>query len=438
MATEEIKDDSDDWMIALLRSPIFKRLPPVNLQKILTSLEDVHFKKGEIVFAQGSEGDYYYLIKKGECLLARKPSPKAKEFKIAQLTIGDTFGEDALISGAGRSLTVTALTDVSLLRLNGQLFLSLIKTPTLKFVNYSEMQDAMKRGCVLLDVRPPDEYQDDHLEGSINEPFFLLRMQLKKLNHEKPYIVVCDNGKTSEAAAFVLLNNKIEVRVLKGGMAGITPEQKNGTADFSTEGDIGTVIASDTAVKTAFFQHFEPLVDDCCARIDFEFGLQLGKDREKISKNQYTRILEYLRSVRHDIKRDYLLKVNDIFDSSNQDSANNQTRQVNFSKVGLVSDVAATENQAIARIIRQCEQLFAEELIGLNRLFPKPHGKQMLVDFQNPILPEKLVRALAEVVTPLKLDTENKIVLYKTFQAKVFNQLGFVYRELLNNTKDGG
>lgn len=432
MAIEEIESNPDDWMIALLRSPIFKRLPPVNVQKILMALEDVHFKKDEVILTQGSEGDYYYLIKNGECLLTRKPSPKAKEIRLAQLTTGDTFGEDALISGAVRSLTVTALTDISLLRLDRQLFLSLIKNPTLKFVNYSEMQSAIKQGSVLLDVRTPDEYVSGHLDGSINEPFFSLRMQLKKLNREKPYIVVCENGKISAAAVFVLLNNKIEATVLKGGMAGITPEQENGSAIFSTRDDIGGIV-SDTAFKTIFFQYFEPLVDDCCTRIDFEFGLQLGKGREKMSKDYYMKLLEYLCSVRHDIKRDYLLKVNDIFDGSYQVTTNNQTEQIDFSKVTLTSDIAVTESQSIARIIRHCEHLFHNELTRLNRQFPNQSEKQMVVGSQNPVSPEKLVHALVEVVKSLKLNTENQIVLYNTFQANVFSQLGVIYRELLNS-----
>ncbi len=434
MAIEEIKGNPDDWMTSLLRSPIFQRLPPVNLQKILMALEDVHFKKGEVILVQGSEGDYFYLIKHGECLLARKPSPKAKEIKLAQMSTGDTFGEDALISGAGRSLTVTALTDISLLRLDMQLFLSLIKEPSLKFVNYIEMQEAMRQGAVLLDVRTPDEYVGGHLDGSINEPFFSLRMQLKTLNREKPYIVVCDNGKTSETAAFVLLNKKFEVTVLKGGMASIAPEPENGNALSSTGDDAGAIVF-DTAFKTVFFQHFEQLVDDCCTRIDFEFGLQLGNDREKMSKDQYTKLLEYLRSVRHDIKRNYLLKVNDIFDGSYQIAANKQVGQVDFSKVALTNDDAVKESQTIARIIRQCEHLFNDELFSLNKQFPIQPGKQTIVGSQNPIFPEKLIRALVEVVKPLKLNTENQIVLYKIFDAKVFSQLGLIYRELLNSTE---
>ncbi len=227
MFIEETQGDSDDWMTALLRSPIFQRLPPTNLQKILMSLEAVHFSKGEVIVDQGGVGDYYYLIKNGQCELTRKPSPNAKEIRLAQLATGDTFGEDSLLSDAPRNVTITALTDISLLRLNKQQFVSLIKEPSLTFVTYMEMQEAVKQGAILLDVRSPDDYQNHHIESSINEPFFSLRMQLKTLNRQKPIIVVCDDGKTSEAAVFLLLRNKINAKILTGGMAGIKSEPEH-------------------------------------------------------------------------------------------------------------------------------------------------------------------------------------------------------------------
>ncbi|MGZ4979564.1 MAG: cyclic nucleotide-binding domain-containing protein [Methylobacter sp.] len=224
MVIDETEGDPDDWMTALLRSPIFQRLPPANLQKILMSLEAVHFKKGETILEQGGAGDYYYLIKKGQCLLTRKPSPNAKEIKLAQLANGDTFGEDALLSGAPRNVTITALTDIVLLRLDKKQFISLIKEPSLKFVDYEGMQDAIARGAILLDVRSKDDYDDQHLDGSINLPFFSLRMQLKTLSQERPVVVVCQDGRTSEAAAFLLLRNKIGAMILKGGIDGLAPK----------------------------------------------------------------------------------------------------------------------------------------------------------------------------------------------------------------------
>jgi CRP-like cAMP-binding protein len=227
MVIDETESDPDDWMTALLRSPIFQRLPPANLQKILMSLEVIHFETGETILEQGGTGDYYYLIKNGHCLLTRKPSPNAKEIKLAQLANGDTFGEDSLLSGAPRNVTITALTPISLLRLDKKQFVSLIKEPSLRFIDYAEMQEALKNGAVLLDVRSQDDYEKQHLDGSINAPFFSLRMQLKTFSLEKPVIVVCQDGKTSEAAAFLLLKNKIEAMILRGGMESFAPEQDN-------------------------------------------------------------------------------------------------------------------------------------------------------------------------------------------------------------------
>ncbi len=145
---------------------------------------------------------------------------------MAQLANGDTFGEDSLLSGAPRNVTITALTDIVLLRLDKKQFVSLIKEPSLKFIDYAGMQDAVKQGTVLLDVRSQDDYEVHHIDGSINAPFFSLRMQLKTLSHDKPVIVICRDGKVSEAAAFLLLRNKIGAMILKGGMESIVPQQK--------------------------------------------------------------------------------------------------------------------------------------------------------------------------------------------------------------------
>ncbi|MGZ4980603.1 MAG: DUF1631 family protein [Methylobacter sp.] len=182
-------------------------------------------------------------------------------------------------------------------------------------------------------------------------------------------------------------------------------------------------------LKAVFFQHFKQSVDDCCRRIDLEFGLQLGKKREKITKEQYIKSLEYLRSVRDDIEQNYLSKVNESFNGGYQQAVNSQREQLDFTKVALVSDDAVKENHAITSIIRQSEQAFQKELAGLNKYLAIQQGKRIIADSQNPISPERLVRALVEVVKPLKLNTDGRIALYKTFEAHVFSQLGLIYRE---------
>jgi rhodanese-related sulfurtransferase len=306
------------------------------------------------------------------------------------------------------------------------------------------MQEAMKQGAILMDVRTPDEYKKHHLDGSINEPFFSLRMQLKTLDREKPFIVVCEDGRISEAAAFLLRRHKIDATILKGGIAGVISELENGDVEtiadrFENFDRVDSVdhsaSSAESTLQAVFFQHFEPSVDDCCRQIEVEFGFQLGKNREKMSKDQYLKLLEYLRSVRKEIKQNYLTKVSDIFNESYRKTANAPTEPLDFSGVSLMSGDAVEENHVITLIIRQCEHLFYEELTRLNRLFAIQSGKQAIADSQNPISPEKLIRALAEVVNLLKLKADSRIALYKTFEVNVFSQLGFVYRELLNTAK---
>lgn len=211
------EEDGDDWMLTLLKSPIFKMLPPVNLQKILM-MPEVRFNAGEVIIKQGDQGDYFYIIKKGQCLISRKPAPNANDIKLGKLTDLEAFGEDALISGQPRNVTITAATDVSLMRLGKEQFLGLIKTPTLKYINYAEAENLLPYNAELIDVREPGEFAKHHLPHSSNVPFFSLRMQLKTINRQHPVIVVCKDGKTSETAAFILLAHNFDALVLRGGM----------------------------------------------------------------------------------------------------------------------------------------------------------------------------------------------------------------------------
>ena len=226
MMVEDL-EDGEDWMTALLKSPIFRALPPANLQKLLMSLQEVKYSAGDFIIKQGEPGDFYYIIKKGQAVISRKPSANAKEIKLAKLNDLDTFGEDALISGEPRSTSITADTDISLYRLPKEQFLSLIKQPTLKYIEMENLPELLIKGAVLIDVRGPDEFNDRHIPNSINVPYFSLRMYLKTLNRQQSIVVVCKDGKTSEMAAFILHQNKFNAFILKNGISGVSPDQLN-------------------------------------------------------------------------------------------------------------------------------------------------------------------------------------------------------------------
>ena len=242
MVTDEPEEISDDWMTTLLKSPIFQQLPASNLQQILIGLKEIRYKKGDIIIEQGEPGDYYYLIRKGICLLTRRPSANARQIKLAKLGNNDTFGEDSLLSGQPRNVTITALTDMTMLRLDKDKFLTLIKEPIMHFIDYAEVPQELELGAMLLDVRTPDAYQKAHLEHSINTPFFSLRMQVKTLNRKRKAIVVCDEGKISEAAAFLLLKNKINAVILSGGIQQVPAEVLQHAASFDIQEDGSEIV----------------------------------------------------------------------------------------------------------------------------------------------------------------------------------------------------
>ena len=76
---------------------------------------------------QGDEGDYFYIIREGTCSVTRLASGNAWDVPLAELSTGDCFGEDALVSDGTRNATVTMLTDGVLMRLSKQQFLRAAK-----------------------------------------------------------------------------------------------------------------------------------------------------------------------------------------------------------------------------------------------------------------------------------------------------------------------
>jgi len=216
---DEVEDQGGDWMTTMLQSPVFQRLPAANLQKVMMQMEEVAFASGDVVVKQGDEADFYYIIKAGDCELIRQSSEQARPIKLGELHSCDAFGEDALLSGNPRNVTVRMKGKGQMLRLSKTNFIKLVKEPVLQYVKLEEGQEKVAGGANWLDVRGADEFAEEHIEGAVNIPFFSLRMKVAELRHDQLQVLVCANGRTSEAAAFLLLKFGFNALILKGGMA---------------------------------------------------------------------------------------------------------------------------------------------------------------------------------------------------------------------------
>ena len=236
-------DDDDDWMTRILQSQAFLKLPPSNIQRLLMRVESVPVSAGEVIIRQGGEGDFFYIIKNGRCMVSRKPSPNAKEVKLAELADGDAFGEDALVSDAKRNATITMITDGVLMRLAKQDFVELLKEPLLNKLTYPDAADLVKKGAVWLDVRLPGEFENVHIPDSRNIPLSALRLEANGLDTGSKYIVCCDTSRRSASAAFVLSQRGFEVYVLSDGFSGVPAEVLVGNAATVTEPASADVVA---------------------------------------------------------------------------------------------------------------------------------------------------------------------------------------------------
>lgn len=222
---EEAEDQGVDWMTMMLRSEIFHRIPPSNIQQVFMKMEAVQFRAGEQVIKQGDEGDYYYFIKSGRVSVTHL-TKSGKEIKLAELDAGHGFGEEALISDNKRNANVTMLSDGVLMRMAKEDFVHLLKAPVLHNVDYTQAEQMVNNGeAEWLDVRLESEHKNMHFPDSTNIPLYLLRIKAKTLDKNKKYIVYCDTGRRSSSAAFLLNERGYDACYLDGGLRGLEKEQ---------------------------------------------------------------------------------------------------------------------------------------------------------------------------------------------------------------------
>lgn len=213
----EFEGDDPEWMFTVLTLPTFQRLPPANTNAMFGRFERVEFKAGDVVIRQGDPGDNYYLIREGEAEVSRA-GDDGKATVLAKLGKGDGFGEEALISGMPRNATVTMLSHGVLMRMAQKDFNELLKAPMVKWVTPEQVKQMLAAGAGLIDVRLEDEFKGGTLKGAVNIPLAQLRSKAESLDPKKKYIVFCQSGQRSAAAAFLLEQRGLDVHVLKGGL----------------------------------------------------------------------------------------------------------------------------------------------------------------------------------------------------------------------------
>ena len=215
LAQSQPAADTLDWLEALLTSNLFSRIPPANIQKLITSFHSKPVSLGDVIIHEGEEnGSECYVIKQGNALVSRKVNGQVET--IAALTHGALFGEDALISNLPRNATITMSSDGELMAIAKEDFDTLLKQPVLHYISDNELAALITdgdTGTVIVDVRQEYESAAAPIHRARAIPLAQLRHRLHEL--AKDFIYVLVGGRRAEAAAYIFHEAGYDARVLR-------------------------------------------------------------------------------------------------------------------------------------------------------------------------------------------------------------------------------
>lgn len=206
---EQLRNNSayaDDlpWIERFLHQPLFKQLPSANILAVLERLVPERHRANSEIVTQGEAGDSCYIIKAGTCEVKVNLGNNAPPLGVATLEAGQWFGEEALLVQGPRNATVTALEDCVLMRLAAEDFDELLKKPLVEKLSFTHAEDDVRHGARWVDARTAGEYHQWHLPNAIHLPLQHVRAKHSILSRNLRYVVYCDTGRRSAAAAFLL------------------------------------------------------------------------------------------------------------------------------------------------------------------------------------------------------------------------------------------
>jgi CRP-like cAMP-binding protein len=208
--------EGNRWVFRLLQSKALRKLPIANIERLFTRFQEMDVLSGQTIIREGDDGDYFYVIKEGTAAVSQLQ--ETSDAVIAYLVRGDSFGEDALLSNNVRNATVTMMREGKLMRLAKSDFSELLKQPVVEWVSPGKASIAVRTGAGVIDVRTKEEFDERAIKGASNMPLSRLRELANELDKKRRYVVYCNSGERSAAAAFVLNKLGFEASALQGGL----------------------------------------------------------------------------------------------------------------------------------------------------------------------------------------------------------------------------
>jgi len=170
---------------------LFQGLPPEHLQKLANITVDKEYAKGQLIFADGDEGDGFYVVITGR-VKVYKVSPDGKEQILHVFGPGAPFAEVPVFSGAPYPANAEPLEKSRLFFFPKMGFVSLIQeTPSLAMNMLASLSQRLKQFSQLVEALSLKEvpgrlaahilYLSDTREGADEFELDLAKSQLASL-----------------------------------------------------------------------------------------------------------------------------------------------------------------------------------------------------------------------------------------------------------------
>jgi len=95
----------------LKKVEILSTIEPYELMQISDALKTATFKKGDYIIKEGEMGDVFYILEEGSCEATKTLEPGKPDTVIKEYSVGDYFGERALIKGEPRACNIIAISE---------------------------------------------------------------------------------------------------------------------------------------------------------------------------------------------------------------------------------------------------------------------------------------------------------------------------------------
>lgn len=152
---------SEQLAAFLCKHSLFSILDTEQIERLASQLEVERYSLGETIVREGEVGEHAWLIFAGRVRILKK-SDSGRQVTLGTQSVGEIFGEQAILSDTPRSATVRATEDVVLCRIERQDFRDLVDaSPRIRsyfdrFMQERSIRDFLRTATFLENLRPQD------------------------------------------------------------------------------------------------------------------------------------------------------------------------------------------------------------------------------------------------------------------------------------------